>query len=277
MPNPSNADQIAFWNGEAGEKWVKSQDRLDRMLAGISEEIVKTARPVAGEAILDIGCGCGETSLRLAKTAGRVVGIDISRPMLARAAQRAKDASVANFEAVEADAAHHRFAADFDLLFSRFGVMFFADPDSAFANLRKSLKPGGRLAFVCWRDWRENEWARVPIAAARPHLPPQPPMGPEDPGPFAFADLARVRRVLSSAGFDAITARPFDTPMHLGAGHEEALAHVQEFGPVARMMAGASDAERANAVAALSAALKPFADRKPFTLGGAVWIVTART
>ncbi|MBL9097025.1 MAG: class I SAM-dependent methyltransferase [Alphaproteobacteria bacterium] len=276
MSNPSNADQIAFWNGEAGEKWVKSQDRLDKMLAGISDEIVKTARAAPGEAILDIGCGCGETSLRLAKTAGRVVGIDISRPMLARAAQRAKDAGIANFKAIEADASDHSFGAEFDLLFSRFGVMFFADPDRAFANLRKSLKPGGRLAFVCWRDWRDNEWARVPIAAARPHLPPQPPMGPEDPGPFAFADLARLRRILSSGGFDEITARPFDTQMHLGADHEEALAHTQEFGPVARMMAAASDAEKAKAVAALSAALKPFADRKPFTLGGAVWIVTAR-
>ena len=276
MSNPSNADQIAFWNGEAGEKWVKSQDRLDKMLAGISDEIVKTARAAPGEAILDIGCGCGETSLRLAKTAGRVVGIDISRPMLARAAQRAKDAGIANFKAIEADASDHSFGAEFDLLFSRFGVMFFADPDRACANLRKSLKPGGRLAFVCWRDWRDNEWARVPIAAARPHLPPQPPMGPEDPGPFAFADLARLRRILSSGGFDEITARPFDTQMHLGADHEEALAHTQEFGPVARMMAAASDAEKAKAVAALSAALKPFADRKPFTLGGAVWIVTAR-
>lgn len=276
MSNPSNADQIAFWNGEAGEKWVKSQDRLDKMLAGISDEIVKTARAAPGETILDIGCGCGETSLRLAKTAGRVVGIDISRPMLARAAQRAKDAGIANFKAIEADASDHSFGAEFDLLFSRFGVMFFADPDRAFANLRKSLKPGGRLAFVCWRDWRDNEWARVPIAAARPHLPPHPPMGPEDPGPFAFADLARLRRILSSGGFDEITARPFDTQMHLGADHEEALAHTQEFGPVARMMAAASDAEKAKAVAALSAALKPFADRKPFTLGGAVWIVTAR-
>lgn len=115
MSNPSNADQIAFWNGEAGEKWVKSQDRLDKMLAGISDEIVKTAHAAPGEAILDIGCGCGETSLRLAKTAHRVVGIDISRPMLARAAQRAKDAGIANFKAIEADASDHSFGAEFDL------------------------------------------------------------------------------------------------------------------------------------------------------------------
>src|SRR5262245_687944 len=123
----SNVDQIAFWNGDVGQKWVKSQDRLDAMLVPITAELMKTANAKPGERILDVGCGCGETSLALAKTAAHVTGVDVSHPMLARAKQRAADAGIRNFDAVEADASEHRFTQAYDLLFSRFGVMFFAD------------------------------------------------------------------------------------------------------------------------------------------------------
>lgn len=273
---PSNADQIAFWNGDAGEKWVKAQNRLDAMLAPITAEVLKAASVKPGERVLDIGCGCGETSIVLAKAGARVTGVDISRPMLARAKQRAAESRIDAFDAIEADASERKFDATYDLLFSRFGVMFFADADAAFANLRKALKPGGRLAFACWREPRANEWVSVPVGAIRPHVPPQPPLGPEDPGPFAFADLARVRRILANAGFDSIAARPFDSPMQLGETFEDALAHIQDFGPVARMMAPASDAEKAKAAAALRHALEPYASKKPIALGGATWIVTAK-
>lgn len=272
----SNADQVAFWNGEAGEKWVKAQDRLDAMLAPVTAEVLKAAAAKPGEHVLDIGCGCGETSIILAKAGARVTGIDISRPMLARAKQRAIEGRVDGFEAIEADASERRFEATYDLLVSRFGVMFFANADAAFANLRKALKPGGRLAFACWREPRANEWVSVPVGAIRPHVPPQPPLAPEDPGPFAFADLARVRRILANAGFDSIAARPFDSPMQLGETLEDALAHIQEFGPVSRMMTPASDDEKARAATALRRALEPYASKKPIALNGATWIVTAK-
>jgi len=272
----SNADQIAFWNGDAGVKWVKAQDRLDAMLAPVTAEVLKAAATKPGEHVLDIGCGCGETSIILAKAGARVTGVDVSRPMLARAKQRAIEARIDGFEAIEADASERKFDAAYDLLVSRFGVMFFADPDAAFANLRKSLKPGGRLAFACWREPRANEWVSVPVGAIRPHVPPQPPLGPEDPGPFAFADLARVRRILANAGFDSIAARPFDSPMQLGETFEDALAHIQDFGPVSRMLTPASDAERVAAATALRRALEPYASKKPIALGAATWIVTAK-
>lgn len=271
----SNAEQITFWNGEGGAKWVSAQDRLDDMLAGITSELLKSAGVVPGETVLDVGCGCGDTALQLAATGARVVGVDISEPMLAHARQRAKRAGAVNLEFLRADAYDYQFEPSFDLVFSRFGVMFFADPDAAFTNLRKALKPTGRLAFVCWRDWRENEWVRESTGAVRSHAPPQPQLGPEDPGPFSFANLARVRRILSGAGFGSVTARPLDVQLAFGKTLDDAVAHLQEFGPVSRMLTEATDAQRAQASAALRDALKPFANRELLTMGGAVWIVTA--
>lgn len=272
----SNADQIAYWNGDVGKRWAAQQARLDTMLAPISDAILTTANAQPGEHVLDVGCGCGDTSIKLAKHGAHVTGIDVSAPMLALAKRRAQETNAA-VTFTEANAAAQRFDPhDFDLLFSRFGVMFFANPDEAFANMRKALKPGGRAAFVCWRDWRENEWVRVPIMAVRPHVPPQPQLGPEDPGPFAFADPARVRRILANGGFDVITLKPFDTKVEIGATLDDAVGYLQEFGPISRALTDASPAQKEQAVKALREALAPFAKTSPITLGAAVWLVTAK-
>src|SRR5204862_328727 len=124
-----------------------------------------------------------------------------------------------NVEFVQADAQTHAFPASaFDLVFSRFGVMFFADPTAAFANLRSALRPGGRVAFVCWRTLPENPWMAVPLMAALQFLPPPPIPGPEDPGPFAFADRARVERILGGAGFADVALEALDEPLVVGGG-----------------------------------------------------------
>ncbi len=274
----SNADQIAYWNGDVGQRWAAQQTRLDAMLAPISQAALDAAAAKPGERVLDVGCGCGETTMKFASavgSAGSALGVDISAPMLALAKNRSQ--AHANLSFTEADAATHRFEPNtFDLLFSRFGVMFFANPDEAFANMRKALKPNGRLAFVCWRDWRESEWVRVPIMAVRPHVPPQPQLGPEDPGPFAFADPARVRRILANGGFDAITLKPFDTKVGIGESLDDAVAYLQEFGPVSRALSEASPEQKQQAATALHEALVPYAKTTPIAVGAAVWIVTAR-
>lgn len=277
-PLVSNSEQIEYWNKDAGQRWAAQQARLDAMLADISTAALATANARPGEHVLDVGCGCGDTSLKLAETvgaSGRVVGLDVSEPMLAQAKSRAA-AQKRPLSFVQADAAEHRFdGPQFDLLFSRFGVMFFGDPDKAFANLRKALKPSGRVAFVCWRDARDNEWVRVPVGAARPHLPQQPQMGPEDPGPFSFGNPGRVRRVLAYAGFDVITMKPFDTPMNMGATLDAAVADIQEFGPVSRLLKEATPTQREAAVAAVREAMAPYSKSLPVRLNGAVWLVTA--
>ena len=278
-PLASNSEQIDYWNGDAGKRWAAQQQRLDAMLADITAEALAEAKPQPGEHGLDVGCGCGDTVLQLAEKVGpggRVVGLDISQPMLAQAKARA-DARKLPVSFVQADAAAHRFdGAQFDLLFSRFGVMFFADPDRTFANLRKALKPDGRVAFVCWRDARDNEWVRVPVGAVRPHVAPQTQMGPEDPGPFSFGNPGRVRRILATGGFDVITVKPFDTPMNLGATLDAAVADIQEFGPVSRLLKDASPSQRDAAVGAVREALAPYAKTPPVRLAGAVWLVTAK-
>ena len=184
------------WNGENGRRWVENQDRLDRMLATYGQALGRAADPAAGDHVLDVGCGAGATTFDMAARvgpSGRVVGLDISAPLIGRALDLAAERTARREGAVEfrlADAALADFAPDFDRIVSRFGVMFFDDPAAAFANLRGALKPGGRLVFVCWRGAAENDWTRLPMSAIR-HLASTPSPDPEAPGPFSFGDRAR--------------------------------------------------------------------------------------
>src|SRR5262249_9342980 len=164
-----NAEQITYWNEKSGPKWVTEQARLDRMIAPFGAEARTALAPKAGEHIVDVGCGCGETSLQLGRhvtASGGVHGVDISQPMLARARQRAAAAGHAHVRFTPADAQTHAFPCEgADAIFSRFGVMFFADPVAAFANLRQALRSDGRLAFVCWQPMPANPWMAVPLMA----------------------------------------------------------------------------------------------------------------
>lgn len=212
-----NEDQRARWNGIDGEFWTSSQDRLDRTLAPVTGPLLAFAAPRAGSTVIDVGCGCGATTIELARAvgpSGRVIGIDLSGPMLALAAERLR--KFANTSCLLGDAAEVPLGdLGAELIVSRFGVMFFGDPVAAFANLRTGLAPGGCLRFACWRPINENPWLQIPLNAVYEHAPRLPKPDPEEPGPFAFGDTARVTRVLTAAGFAAPSFTPLDIQMDI--------------------------------------------------------------
>lgn len=275
----SNAQQVAEWNGEMGRRWVERRRELDRMLEPFSRAALAAAAASAGEHVLDVGCGCGSTSIDLARAVGgtgRVLGVDVSRPMLDVA--RAAAVDVPQLAFVEADAASAALPGPFDLVFSRFGVMFFAAPAAALRHLGTALRPGGRMAFVCWRAPRDNPWAMAPLAAARKALGVEPPPAdPHAPGPFAFADGERVQRLLAEAGFDAVALQPFVAPILIGDSPAAAAAHSLRVGPVSRFAREAGPQHEATIAAAVERALAPLAAADgAVRLNGSVWIVTAR-
>jgi SAM-dependent methyltransferase len=275
-----NADQLAYWNGPAGQRWAERQQAQDILLGPVADILIDRARPAAGERIIDVGCGSGATTIAFAQkvgTSGHVMGIDISGPMLARArASAPKDLPV---EFVLADATVYPFdPASFDLLASRFGVMFFADPVLSFANMRRALRPSGRLAFACWREPRENPWMMAPLQAVYKHAPKLPPQGPEDPGPFAFASEERVHRVLGAAGFTniAMEACPLSLDVAIGRGLDAAVQGALEIGPAHRALDGQPPDVVAAATNSIREALVPFAKGDTVVLPGSIWIVTAK-
>lgn len=275
-----NADQIAYWNGPGGQRWADRQQSQDILLAPVANLVIERARPTAGERVIDVGCGSGAISIALAQKVGptgHVLGIDISGPMLARARQIAPAGLPVEF--VLADATVYPFApASFDLLVSRFGVMFFADPALSFANLRKALKPSGRLAFACWREPRENPFFMTPLQAVYKHAPKLPPQGPEDPGPFAFASEARVQRILGEAGFTGIAMEPCNLSLDVavGRGLDAAVQGALEIGPAARALAEQPPEVVTAATQSIREALTPFARGQMVPLPAAIWIVTAK-
>jgi len=253
----ANEDQIKFWNEKAGQNWTVLQERMDANLADIGDAVLAFASAKPGDTVLDVGCGTGATSLALATAGAKVTGLDVSRPMLDLARSRAIQAGL-DISFIEADASTYAFQPEFDLVFSRFGVMFFDDPIGAFANLHKALKPGRRLAFVCWRTAPENLWAFTPLAAARPFLPEQPPPDPNAPGPFAFADPQRILSILTDVGFHHVETSKYDGVMRMGSDIAAIAARTLQIGPLSRAIGEADEATRAKIVEAVRAAMAKF-------------------
>jgi SAM-dependent methyltransferase len=201
-----NAEQIRVWNEVNPARWIAMRGPLDRALGPFGRAAMDALAPRPGELALDVGCGFGETTVELARRCGTAVGVDVSEPMLAIARSEAP----AGVTYLCADAQAHAFEERFDLVFSRFGVMFFEDPAAAFANLRRSMRPGARLAAVVWGAAGENEWVQLPLRVVRRHMPvPAPSTGP---GPFSLGDGAALSRLLAGAGFAEVSVRPLDLP-----------------------------------------------------------------
>jgi SAM-dependent methyltransferase len=273
----ANEAQITHWREQGGEAWVRGQNRMDRQLGPVGDLARERLAPKSGEAVVDVGCGTGQTTLQLADAVGpngRVLGVDISTPMLALARERA--ATRDNVSFLEADAQTHSFApASFDALFSRFGVMFFDDPVAAFTNLGAAMRPGGRLSFVCWRPLELNLWMSEGVRVIASLIPPPPPPPPDAPGPYGFADPHRVRAILTSAGWSGVEIVPHDIAITVAVDLDEAIAGLQEVGPTANLLREAPAATKAEALDALRAAFAPKIGPEGLKAMAAVWIVYA--
>lgn len=272
------ADQAALWNGPAGQAWVDVQPTLDATFAPFEEMLAGIADALAATRVLDVGCGTGSTTLALARPDARryerrCTGIDLSAPMIARARERARsEGSAATF--LCGDAQDHALgAAAFDLIVSRFGVMFFADPPRAFANLRRAMAPGGALRAIAWRSAGHNPFMTTAERAAAPLLPGLPARRPDAPGQFAFADAARVRAILAAGGWDDIDIVPVDRLCSLPVA---ALpGYYMQLGPVGQALRQVDAGTRARVVAALDAAFLPFVDGDVVRFDAACWLIEA--
>ncbi len=274
----SNAEQIEYWNGKVGETWVLMQERMDRALTPVTAALLAAAAPQAGEAVLDIGCGAGETTLAAALAVGEngsAIGLDISEPLLSRARDRA-EALLCEAEFIAADASEWAEDNGFDLIMSRFGVMFFADPQAAFSHLHSLAASGGRLVFACWQPASRNLWATLPLTALGTLLPEQPAADPYAPGPFAFADAARLATILEQAGWHDVACHSVPFTMMIGEGDDpvaDAVSFNLRIGPAARAVRDAGIGEAAKPI--LANAVAPFLADGRVELPGAVWLVTA--
>lgn len=278
-PATANPDQHEFWNALKGGLWVDLQPRIDAMLAPFGQQAMDALKLRPGERVLEIGCGTGTTTLALAERVigtGEVLAADISHPMLQKAIARAATIPEHPIAFVEADAQVHTFPAQhFDAVFSRFGVMFFDDPVAAFANIRSAVKPGGRLAYVCWADRKDNPWVRVPTGAAKAHLEIPPPPPDDAPGQFSMEQEDRVRQILGDAGWSDIALERFDIDHSIGANVDDAIGFICQMGPMSEPFAAADADTQAQTLAALRGALEPFAGPAGVRLGFSTWIVTA--
>ncbi len=274
-------EQSEYWNGQGGETWLQQFDVIDQFLEPFQSAVLQAAAIKEGEVAIDIGCGTGGTSIPLAKGAGaggRVLGVDISEALVAEAKKRAAAAGASNAAFEVADAGAYGFdPGAADLLFSRFGVMFFGDPYGAFQNIRKALKPGGRVTFVCWQEIQKNAFFIIPMMAAFEVLGPPEPQPPRAPGPFAFGEEDYLRDILQKADLGNIDIKGVTAPMAVPEDFsaDRAADFFVAFGPTKRLLeeqpAEIVEKVRAKIVSALEAHV---VDGK-VKLDGAVWLVQA--
>lgn len=275
---PASPLDQTFWKEKGGDAWLQLQGLMERLYLPISEAILDRLNPSAGSRVLDVGCGGGATTLDLARRLGpdgQAVGVDISQPLLDSACGQATAAGVDNIEFVQADAQQHDFGpGSFDAVISRFGVMFFSDPDAAFANLRRATKGGGAMVLACWRRAEDNPLALLPVEAAAPLLPEPPQVTTDGPGRFAFRDPDHVRGILTRSGWREIDIAPLDvsTPLDF----DEAMALSTRLGVLATVLPGLDDRLRAQICEAVAAQLRDHVQDGVIPMSAACWLVSAR-
>jgi SAM-dependent methyltransferase len=251
---------------------------MERINRPVGDAVARAVQPALGDRVLDVGCGAGATTLdmaRLVGPGGRCVGVDISQPLLEAARQAAEAEGAAPTGFIEADAQVYSFEdGSFDAAISRFGVMFFDDPNAAFANLRRALRRDGRLAFASWRSAADNPLSLVPVVASAPFLPPRPQPAKEAPGRFAFADRDRVRGILERSGWRDIAIEPLDVPTPVS--FEELMALSLQLGTLGPVLRDQPQAVRDQVRDAVAASLRPYVVDGVVPMNAACWLVTAR-
>lgn len=278
-----NEKQRRYWNENGAAVWTSMQEQLDRQIGPLGDAALAAARLLPGERVLDVGCGCGQTSFQAARMVppdGHVVGLDISEPMIARATERARNEGLENVSFVLGDA--QVCPADVlggvaDVVVSRFGVMFFADSVAAFANLAALTRSGGRMAFVCWQPNEKNGWSAPMRAELQTIFPDQLVPGPNDPGPFLLADPIRTQSILESAGWVEVRSTEYVQPIQvLGTTNfDEAVSGMLLIGGAVRLLPDASDEQRIATHAAAHRVVEAIWTRNGAIADAACWIVTA--
>ncbi|GAA3257790.1 class I SAM-dependent methyltransferase [Nonomuraea helvata] len=267
-----NTHQAEAWNGYEGKHWADHHDRYDAVNSGFNDYLLQSVR--AGDRVLDVGCGNGQVSRLAARRAGHVTGVDLSAPMLGRARAAAADEGVANIDFEQGDAQVHPFPADsYDLAISRFGIMFFADPVAAFANIARALRPGGRVAFLSLRGMADNDLGPV-FAAMACHLPKPEPV-PDGDGPTSLSDPIRIHEVFTAAGFTGVTATPVEALQVWGRDAQDAADFLAAWGPVRFLLDRVDATAASRARAALVDALLPYGQADAVRLRGAAYLITA--
>ena len=272
-----NVEQAEAWNGASGRHFIEQRERHERMRGRLTARLLVGAQVEDGENVLDIGCGCGDVTILAARAtrSGHALGADLSQIQVAEARRLAASAGVTNASFEVADAQVHPFqAAAFDLVLSNFGVMFFDDPAAAFGNLRKALRRGGRLAFLCWRTRDENPFFTVGFAEAAAALNLRELPGP--PAAFSLADTGRVGTLLSGAGFGGIEFARVDEPMLIGRDVDDVLEYERASPSVTELVTGLSAAQAAELTKQVRDRLVTYASPDGVVMPGAAWLVTAQ-
>ena len=277
----ANEDQARFWNEDGGPRWVSHEQWFDTMLEPFEAALDAAADVQPGDHVLDVGCGFGTTTLALARAVGpegRVMAVDLSDVMVDRVRARATASGLANVITRVADAQTDPLpASHFAVAVSRFGVMFFDDFTTAFANIRTSLRPGGRLVFICWQPVAANELGSLVLQAMQP-ITGAPPPPVRRPGPYALADDELVRTVLRDAGYVSVDVQSVKAPVVMGGGEGlgAAVTHCTWMSEVRRALAQLDDQRRVQALDALRTALATRLVDGRVVLAGAAWLVTAQ-
>ena len=259
-----------------GEKWRAMHLETETMLRPFTAALLARAAPLNGKALIDIGCGAGETTILAAKQGANCLGVDISKPLL-EVAQNRNDISSKNASFLEVDASNYQSNVNFDIAISRFGIMFFEDPILAFKNIAKVLKIDGKIHFVCWQSATANEWVQLPIAALEGLGSPTHFGDTEAPGPFAFSNPTKITKILQTSGFRDIEIHPEISTMQIGSGRgiDDALDYLTRIGPASRAIADLSSSEKAIAISRLRDLILPKMQTEELLLKGAVWLVSA--